>query len=67
MSEWISVNDGLPEPFISVLCYMPGEQPFPTVHEGFVSNNGIWHSNYFNREPGEVTHWMPLPQPPEEG
>ncbi|MBC8612093.1 DUF551 domain-containing protein [Massilimaliae timonensis] len=65
--EWISVKDRLPEPFISVLCYMPGEQPFPTVHEGFVSNNGIWHSNYFNREPGEVTHWMPLPQPPEEG
>ena len=63
--KWISVDDRLPEPFVSVLVYMPGEEPFPTVHEGFISNNGIWQSAMFRREPGEVTHWQPMPQPPK--
>lgn len=29
MSEWISVKDRLPEPFVSVLGYMPDATPFP--------------------------------------
>ena len=65
VQEWISVDDRLPKPFVSVLVYMPGEEPFPTVHEGFISNNGIWQSAMFRREPGEVTHWQPMPQPPK--
>ena len=65
VQEWISVKDRLPKPFVSVLVQMPGEQPFPTVREGFVSNDGIWQSAMFRREPGEVTHWQPMPQPPK--
>lgn len=67
VQEWISVNDRLPEPFVSVLVQMPGEEPFPTVREGFISKDGIWHSALYNREPGEVTHWKPMPQPPKDG
>ena len=63
--EWVSVNDRFPEPFVPVLVHMPGEKPFPTVREGFISNNGIWQSAMFRREPGEVTHWQPMPQPPK--
>ena len=65
VQEWISVNDRLPEPFVSVLVHMPGEEPCPTVREGFISNDGIWQSAMFRREPGEVTHWQPMPQPPK--
>ena len=65
VQEWISVKDGLPEPFVSVLVQMPGEEPFPTVREGFISNDGIWQSAMFRREPGEVTHWQPMPEPPK--
>ena len=65
VQEWISVDDRLPEPFVTVLVQMPGEEPFPTVREGFISNDGVWQSAMFRREPGEVTHWMPLPQPPK--
>ena len=63
VQEWISVDDRLPQPFVSVLVHMPGEEPCPTVHEGFISNDGIWQSAMFRREPGEVTHWQPMPQP----
>ena len=65
VQEWIPVKDRLPEPFVSVLVHMPGEEPFPTVHEGFISNDGIWQSAMFRREPGEVTHWKPMLQPPK--
>ena len=65
VQEWISVDDRLPEPFVSVLVHMPGEEPCPTVREGFISNDGIWQSAMFRREPGEVTHWQPMPQPPK--
>ena len=65
VQEWISVEDRLPEPYVSVLVNMPGEKPFRTVREGFISNDGIWQSAMIRREPGEVTHWKPLPQPPK--
>ena len=65
VQEWISVEDRLPEPFVPVLVQMPGEEPFPTVREGFISNDGIWQSAMFRREPGEVTHWQPMPHPPK--
>lgn len=67
VQKWIPVTERLPEPFVSVLVQMPGEKPFPTVREGFLSSNGIWHSALYDREPDEVTHWMPMPQPPEDG
>ena len=65
VQEWVSVDDRLPEPFVSVLVHMPGEEPCPTVREGFISNDGIWQSAMVRREPGEVTHWQPMPQPPK--
>ena len=65
VQEWISVNDRLPEPYVSVLVNMPGEKPFRTVREGFISNDGIWQSAMIRREPGEVTHWQPMPHPPK--
>lgn len=63
--QWVSVKEKLPEPFVSVLVHMPREEPCPTVHEGFISNDGIWQSAMFRREPGEVTHWKPMPKPPK--
>ncbi len=64
---WIPVTERLPEPFVSVLVQMPGETPSPTVREGHISKDGIWYSAFYHREPGEVTHWQPMPEPPKEG
>lgn len=66
VGKWIPVSERLPEPLVSVLVQMPGEKPFPTVREGYIARDGLWYAGYFTREPGEVTHWMPLPEPPKE-
>lgn len=62
VQQWIPVSESLPKPFVSVLVQMPGEEPCPTVREGYISNKGLWYSGYFEREPGEITHWMPMPE-----
>ena len=64
--RWISVKERLPKEFVSVLVYMPEERPLPTVHEGFLAREGVWYANHFDRDPMEITHWMPLPEPPKE-
>ena len=66
MPKWISVQERLPEAFVSVLVQMPGETPHPTVREGFISNDGIWCAGHFRRDPDEITHWAKMPEPPEE-
>ena len=65
VQEWISVGERLPEPYVPVLIHMPGEKPFQPVREGFITGTGVWHSALFDRRPDEVTHWMPLPDPPK--
>ncbi len=60
--KWIPVSERLPEPFVSVLVQMPGEEPCPTVREGYIAGDGLWYAGYYTREPEEVTHWMPMPE-----
>lgn len=67
LQQWIPVSERLPVPFVSVLVQMPDEEPCPTVREGFLTSNGDWYAGYFTRPKDEVTHWMPMPEPPKEG
>jgi len=64
---WTRVEDGLPDPYVSVQVYMPGEAPCSTVREGFLTDKGVWHAGLYDRELGEVTHWREMSKPPEEG
>lgn len=62
VQEWISVKDGLPESGKeSVLIALQWGE----VDIGWCED-GRWRSEFVNEyEDGEVTHWMPLPQPPK--
>ena len=59
MSGWISVKDGLPEKDVYVLGFDGDEieMVFLDDEMGFVTQEYVTH---------EITHWMPLPEPPEE-
>ena len=75
MSAWISVNDDLPmigEPVLAMRCGEP-------VIAGMFEEPEDWESDMrayyywddFNNdgqgwEYNEITHWMPLPAPPED-
>lgn len=65
--RWISVEEALPQPFVSVLGYMPEEKPLPAVHECYYAEvrGGEWFSMWLYRAQ-KVTHWMPMPEAPEE-
>lgn len=63
---WHKSADELPNPFVSVLVYVPDETPLPTVHEGYVDYDGGWHLVHcFYQTTVNVTHWMDMPKPPE--
>lgn len=57
--EWISVKERLPEDYVDVLWYDPISLQTMRVD----MNGALWRADFTN---GSVTHWMPLPKPPEE-
>ena len=63
VQEWISVDDRLPESGKeSILIALRWGE----VDIGWCED-GRWSSEFVNEyEEGEVTHWMPLPEPPKE-
>lgn len=77
--EWISVEDGLPKlyDFVLVLAYNKSTgEPRPIAIARLVSEYSIWDM-LGNLEVGayqdieyamdryDITHWMPLPKPPD--
>lgn len=53
-SNWVSVKDKLPEPFTTVLAHYTDGR----IHT-------VGYIDKFMTARGTVTHWMPLPKPPE--
>ena len=64
MSEWISVDDRLPDIIGDYICYDQGGE----IAWAFFTSNKRWAYSSCYGEGGfyeSVTHWMPLPEPPE--
>ena len=69
-TEWISVKDRLPEDRVLEVLVFNGTAPEYNQH--------VFHATWFMermnfksktdgyRYLGEITHWMPLPEPPEK-
>lgn len=61
--EWISVDDRLPDMHKDVLCYAHDCGESYQTTGACIFDNGTfvgWES-----QPLIVSHWMPLPEPPE--
>lgn len=65
MSEWISVKDRLPELGERVLC-TDGHCVFEQYRVLPSCVYGVWDRMGLKSEMQDVTHWMPLPEPPQE-
>ena len=65
VQEWISVDERLPENFISVLGYMTDAGEFPPVRECYTVGNAFFFPALGDVHP--VSHWCEIPQPPKEG
>jgi len=59
---WISVKDRLPEPPAQCLVYSAKASRPRGMETATYTEWGWMTAAYFP----EVTHWMPLPEPPEE-
>ena len=71
VQEWISVKDRLPDKDGSYLILNKRKYIFDAEYESIYKSFGCWHE--FIDGAGnewiaykEITHWMPLPQPPKE-
>lgn len=73
--QWIPVTERLPESKVKILVYGGSieiwhngvKQPMPSIFTGYMRglDEGwfAWESDDYI---GNVTHWMPLPEPPKE-
>lgn len=59
MSKWISVEERLPAPFEAVIVCRRGGK----VEQGYKAVGDWWR--VYGTRTKNVTHWMPLPEPPE--
>ena len=66
MNEWISVKDRLPEGDTACIVYFADRGTVMVTH--YFDDFALVRVNGFEgfTEHG-VTHWMPLPEPPEQG
>ena len=74
--KWISVLEKMPEPYIGVLCFVKSEtlKDFPedgSQFVGYFSDSGkrwscVYGDGWIPYSKEEITHWMPLPEPPDE-
>lgn len=75
VNRWISVEDALPERNGCYLVWRPrfyidGDRECAEATVCYFDGHDTWHDSYgvdFSRVLGkdDITHWMPLPDPPE--
>jgi hypothetical protein len=64
VQEWISVDERIPQNFVSVLGYMTDAGEFPPVRECYTVGNEFFFPALGDVHP--VSHWREMPQPPKK-
>lgn len=67
MNEWVSVKDRLPVIDVPVLCMKKSKNYFIGSYIGANYTNGYAAFKHAEKDMTiGVSHWMPLPEPPED-
>ena len=61
--EWVSVKERLPDIGAPVIVCREQDKGRFVVEQGYRRLNGFW--KVFGANTKRVTHWMPMPEPPE--
>ena len=66
---WIKCSERLPEEGQKIIIFMPNFINGSWTETAFFGSNGSWclSASILSIEKTKITHWMPLPDPPEEG
>ena len=62
--RWIPVTERLPEDGSDILAVQSCCGEVRIIPANY--DRGVWYDCIFNRIAEHITHWMPLPEPPEE-
>ena len=60
--EWISIEEQMPDIGKKVLCYHRNKKSSDFICENRYLGSGLWYRTGND----EVTHWLPIPEPPKE-
>lgn len=63
--KWISVEERLPEKYTPVVIAYKDSWGDMDSATGVISDRETWFGCGISIDPKSVTHWMPLPEPPE--
>lgn len=70
IQQWIPVTERLPDGECLAVATIKGRPSYGEMLIGYVGKDGLSASGYSAESNGEilgdVTHWMPLPEPPKE-
>ena len=65
--QWIRVEDEKPDTGQYVLVYhKDGVMQCAQYLISGYDDRGLWVLDHYYKDQGEITHWMPLPEPPKE-
>lgn len=62
--SWINVNERMPEASAAVLVVTNGRVTLGWTYETYAKQEIRWRTPSLSN--AQVTHWMPLPEPPKE-
>ena len=66
--QWIRIEDEKPDTGQYVLVYhKDGVMQCAQYLISGYDDRELWVLDHYYKEQGEITHWMPLPEPPKEG
>ena len=66
--QWIRVEDEKPDIGQYVLVYhKDGNMQCAQCSRSGYDDRDLWGLDYYYEGQKEITHWMPLPEPPKEG